>query len=168
MSGFPAFPLRGDFGPEMRNLYPVENPEIDYGADQINLANWQLAGTGLMVCRAILIAEWDGSAFTVLRQDETWNPRRDQSPPVLARVGTGDYTYTVAGSYPDKDGVSVPVTVFGARATILSFGAPGLSDLPLAVANVSANVVSVVLGTVDAGGAGAFAVADYRFLLEVF
>jgi len=115
--GFPSRLKRSDFGPQLRNTYPVENPETDVPDVALNAAFWQTAGANLIVPRAVLIAEWTGAAFTVLHQAEAWNPNLDQAHPVLARDGAGDYNYTFAADYLNEEGEEIPTVLIAARAS---------------------------------------------------
>lgn len=113
MTTWPNRLLRQLFGPTLRSLFPVENPEYDVGAETFNSLFWQLAGTNLVVHRVYLEASWNGSSFDIDSQAEAWNPNGDVAHPVLARASAGVYSYTFAATYQDMDGNAVQ-TVLGA------------------------------------------------------
>lgn len=161
--GFPNRFKRSDLGPKFRNGYPVENPETDLSDAAVNAAFWQTAGAGLIVPRAKLIAEWNGSSFTILEQAEAWNPNLDQAHPVLARLGTGDYSYTFASTYKNELGEDVALALNGARAspiaevtggTIARFGNAWKDSL---------NPLNIIFRLYDLTGT----LRDARFWLEV-
>lgn len=117
MSGFPRRVSRDTFGPELANIYPVENPESDIPASSFNAAFHQLAGLNAAhASRAIVVAEWSGSAMSVSYQAEAWNSNGDQAHPVVARTGIGVYTVTFASSYLDEEGTSISTQLLYAEA----------------------------------------------------
>lgn len=113
--GFPNRTARDQLGPTLQDQYPVQNPRTQVGAASFNTTFWQMAGMNLVVPRTALLASWNGSAFDVTHQAEAWNPDAAQAHPVLARGGTGNYTYTFAGSYLDENGVAQPTVLLAAR-----------------------------------------------------
>jgi hypothetical protein len=119
---FPTRVTRSALGPRFRDVYPVENPETDVGAEQFNAAFDQLAGLNVVAPRVALIATWNGSAFDVRHQAEAWNPDGGQAHPALARAGVGRYTYTFAASYLDADGNTVATSLLACRLSV--FGVP--------------------------------------------
>lgn len=118
MTGFPTRPTRQDFGPQLKNARPIENPELQVGEETLNPALWQLAGAGLMVPRAVLIAEWTGSAMQILYQQEAWNPRNDQPKPGLSRSSAGVYIYSFAATYLDEKGEERPTNILAADVKV--------------------------------------------------
>ncbi len=164
--GFPKRLIRSSFGPKLRNNYPVENPETDVGDTTLNGAFWNLAGIGLVVPRAVLIASWNGSAFDYQHQAEAWNAENDQAHPVLTRTATGNYKYTSAATYLDEDGVAVADDLKGSRlsarrviTTMSTQRVDGYTWIDPAAPLV------VELRLWDVNGA---ALADHPFLLEVW
>lgn len=120
MSGFPNLTTRQDFGPEFRDAYPPENPETDWGADQLNLLLHQLAGLGLAnPVRACLIGKYNSTtgAFEIYHQEEAWNPRRDQAHPTLTRSAPGVYFWTFPATVLDRNGNEVPLSLVAVRAS---------------------------------------------------
>lgn len=155
MSSFPTRPLANDFGPEFRNLYPVENPETDADADAFgNRVRWQVAGMGLVVPRGVLVAEWSGATMDILMQEEAWNPNRLVARPVLDRTATGVYTYTFQSSYDDKDGTAVATQIFGAQCSVNSTAHDGYAEMN------TGNIISIEIYHRVTGAA-----ADERFML---
>ncbi len=162
--GFPRRFTRDQLGPTLRNNYPVENPESDIGAESFNADFHQVAGMNLVVPRAALVASWNGSSFDILHQAEAWNPRHAQAHPVLARSGTGAYTYTFAPTYKDEDGVDVPTVLVAARAFELA-GTAVFANRVEAHAWIDAGDPLVVHVQLWRSGTGA--AEDHRFWLEV-
>lgn len=118
MSGYPQRLVRDQLGPSMDETVPVTNPEQQVGGRQFNLEWQQLAGLNLaMITRAVIVADWNGSDFDVSYQEEAWNAKHAQSHPVLARAGTGDYTYTFAATYDDQDGNAISTVLLAPRAS---------------------------------------------------
>jgi hypothetical protein len=164
--GFPKRFTRDQLGPQLRNTYPVENPETDIGAETWNPLMHQVSGMNLVVPRVALVAAWGGAAFDLATQAEAWNPKGDQAHPVLGRTSTGDYTYTFAATYKDEDGVAQPLALGAPRVT--PFGAPiGVLDyLPHAFTWIdTVNPLIVQLRIFDV--ANAYAPLDWPFWLEV-
>jgi hypothetical protein len=116
--GFPRRLIRSHLGPKLRNNYPVENPASDVGDATLNGLFWNTAGLGLVGARWVVIAAWNGSQLVIQHQAEAWNPENDQAHPVLARTGTGTYTYTFASTYLDEDGVAVPTVIYAPNGCV--------------------------------------------------
>lgn len=110
-AGFPNRVTRDDFGPDHQDAFPVEHPELQRPASEIDLLLWQATGAQLMVSRAQLEANWNGTSFDILYQQEAWNPKATVAHPTLTRVGTGVYTYEFLTSYPDGAGNSVSTVI---------------------------------------------------------
>lgn len=126
MNGFPTYPTRSDFGPELRDLYPPENPETDIGADQFNLLFHQVAGLGLAnPVRACLIAKYNTGTgvFEIYHQEEAWNPKRDQARPTLTRQAPGIYFWGFPSTVLDRHGNAVPLSLVAIRTFIGADGA---------------------------------------------
>lgn len=162
--GFPKRFTRDALGPQLRNTYPVENPETDIGAESFNADFHQVSGMNLIVPRAALVARWNGSTFDIFHQEEAWNPRHAQPHPVLERTVTGHYTYTFASSYEDEEGVSVPTVLVAARAFDLAGTAVFANRVEAHawIDNVNPLIVHVQLWRSASGAAD-----DPRFWLEV-
>lgn len=127
---FPNRTTRSQLGPRFRDVYPVENPETDLGAGQLNEALDQIAGMNVIVPRVSLAASWGGSAFNIEHQAEAWNSDEAQLHPVLARISAGRYTYTFVATYVDGDG-NVVATVLG-PPRIAPTAAPATDATPFA------------------------------------
>lgn len=152
--------------PTMDELIPKEHPEQDVGGGDFNLDWWQLAGANLVIPRAVLAAKYNTgtSAFVKSYQEEAWNVNSALAHPTLARAGAGEYSYTFAATYPDKDG-NLVATVLGepdVRATkVLAVYA----DRVDAYAWIDAGDPLVIqVRLFNAAGAG---VDDVPFLLKV-
>jgi len=166
MSGFPLRVSRDTFGPTLRDLYPVENPESDISAQAFNLLFHQVGGLNVSnVTRAVVVAEYDGvSTMRVAYQAEAWNPNGEQAHPVVARTGTGVYTVTFASSYLDESGASVTTQLPWARAMSLAAVATYAArrEAYAWVDTTNPLVVNVTTWNPATGLA-----ADAKFLLEV-
>lgn len=101
--GWPRRPGLTAFGPKMQNVRPVRNPQTDPDANVLNLYRFQVAGMGLVCCRAFASIDTSGSA-TLVNHGEVWNSDGSQPAPVLARTGTGVVTLTYLATYPDDTG----------------------------------------------------------------
>jgi hypothetical protein len=117
MSSFPSRVTRAEYGPDFEDTRPVEHPETEFGAEKMNLLLWQSTGMNMTAARLSLVASWVSSAFQIAHQGEAWNPKNEQDHPVLARTGTGVYTYTLAATYPDIDGNDVAPSIGAPRVT---------------------------------------------------
>lgn len=162
--GFPRRFTRDQLGPTLRNNYPIENPESDVGAETLNPLFHQVSGMNLVVPRAVVVAEWNGSSFDLLHQAEAWNPDGDQVHPVLARASGGAYTYTFAPEYEDEEGVAQATVLLAARGDALAEQATFADRLEVKAWIDTSNplVVQVRLWIPNTGSA-----ADFRFWLEV-
>jgi hypothetical protein len=118
MSGFPLRVTRSQLGPRMRNTRPVDNPETDVGEQLLNTLMDQVAGSNVITPRASLIARWNGSAFDVAHQAESWNTDGSQAHPQLARSAIGRYTYLFAPSYLDGEGNQIATALPAPRVTV--------------------------------------------------
>lgn len=114
---FPGRVLRRVFGPKYRDARPVENPETEFSAQKMEVLLWQVSGMNLVVPRASVFAEWDGTRFVIAHRAEAWNVNGDQPAPLLERTGAGEYTYAFAASYLNNEGADVVTNIIGARAS---------------------------------------------------
>lgn len=105
-SGFPNRPDRSDYGPTYEEERTVYNPKREIGSDIFNLNFWQLAGSGLVVPRAVLIAEHSGGTVTTTTQYLAFDPDGSLSAIPWVDNGTGDYSFTFASQYPDQGGTN--------------------------------------------------------------
>lgn len=160
--GFPNRILRQHLGSKLQDRRRVENPKTEAGAARLNLLEHTAVGAGLVVARASLVAEWNAtlSAFSILHQEEAWNTDHAQAHPVLARLGTGRYTYTFAATYLDNDGVAQPLAIIAARPSPVIVLPSSLTDV---TARTSLSGSMLYLNTYNNG-----TLTDMRFLLEVF
>lgn len=162
-AGFPKRLVRSALGPKLRNNYPVEHPEGEIGDTQFNALFWNVAGMGLVLPRGVLVASWTGAAFVISHQAEAWNPENDQPHPVLARAGTGNYTYTLAASYLDEDGSAVAPDIkaaWGQEQRIYTAPLTQYTDLKAWIDPIAPLVIQIRNVDVTAG-----ALADYPFIL---
>lgn len=162
MSGFPTRFLRSQLGPQLRNNYPVENPETDIGDATFNAAFWQIAGMNLVVPRATLVATWNGVGFDIGHQAEAWNADGAQLHPELARVGPGHYTYTFAPTYRDEDDVEIATALHAARVSVQQLTGVGEPYIPAAFPDTAEPLVVRIRIFEFLGSA-----ADAPFWLEV-
>jgi hypothetical protein len=136
MSGFPGRASRLAFGPVMRLLAKIRNPETQLSAEQLNLVFWQVAGMNGLVPRALRVCTITGGVLSKGRRWLSWDPNGTLADTVfdVSRVGTGNYTWTLnASEFPDKDGVLTQV------ALDLAVGIPmGTTNLSMAC-DVNAN-----------------------------
>lgn len=167
MSSFPTRVTRSQLGPQFRDVYPVENPETDFGAGQLNTLCDQAAGANVIVPRAALVASWNGSTFDVFHQAEAWNTDNSQPHPALARSAVGRYTYLFAATYLDGEGNVITTALPAARAE--SFRVPVDEANPYAsritrlVWKDPANPLNIKLAFFDSAGTA----IDVPFWLEV-
>lgn len=118
MSGFPLRFRRSVLGPKLIDSNPIENPETDIPASAFEALFQQLVGLNLAQwTRAVVIANWNGSSFDYAYRDEAWNTDGQQTRPVLARAGAGNYSWTFASSYLDEDGNAQATVLVAPRAS---------------------------------------------------
>lgn len=166
MSGWPSRLFRAELGPVLRDPRPVEHPEYEIPAEHIELLRHQLTGLALVGPRAVCLASWTGSAFSVHWQAEAWNPRNELAHPELARTSTGVYTYTFpSATAQDRDGNSVPLDLQYGRCSICS-GSPVGTTQPLAadVINLATSPASFQLELRNGAGTA----IDKPFWLEIW
>ena len=119
---YPKRITRAALGPKFRDNYPVENPETDIGAAAFNAVFSTAAGLAVVAPRWSLVALYSGG-WQIRHQAEAWNPDGAQGHPVLARASQGNYSYTLAASYLDEDGVAVPAELIAVRISPMNDGA---------------------------------------------
>lgn len=167
MNAFPTRITRSQLGPQLRDVYPVENPETDIGHDSFNAAFDQIAGCNVIVPRAALVASWNGSAFDILHQAEAWNTDANQPRPTLARSATGRYTYLFAASYLDSEGNAITTALPACRAepfrVPVDEANPYASRISRLVWKDPANPLNIKLAFFDSAGTA----IDVPFWLEV-
>jgi hypothetical protein len=118
MSGLPTRSLRSALGPAFRDPRPIEHPEYELSAAQINLLMQMAVGAQLVMPCASIVAEWNsGTLWSYLHREEAWNTNHAQAHPILTRTTTGVYTCQFLSSYTDLDGQAVSFAASAARAT---------------------------------------------------
>lgn len=165
MSGFPTRFLRSFLGPRLQNAKPVANPEKEVGAETLEPLLWQVAGMNLGASRASLIATWTGSAFQVHHQSEAWNANGAQAHPVLARTGTGVYTYTFAPTYLNEEDQAIETNLLAARVDCTG---PQGAFMEHVTARAWRDPVTTTLVHVRLWLTGPGTPVDDQFWLEVF
>jgi len=164
--GFPTRITRSALGPKFRDTIPVENPETDVGAQQLEQVFQQVVGANLIVPRVVVIATYSGGAFQYSHRAEAWNPDGAQAHPELAWVSAGNYTLTFAASYLDENAVAVPTVLLAPRISshrdLNSVGFAGRVESRAWIRSNAPLVVQIRMW--DTGGTG----IDQPFWLEVF
>ena len=166
MPGFPTRLTRSALGPKFRDVYPVENPETDIGADQFNAALPHTQTYNLIVPRSVLIGAWNAGTAQLDRSHEAqaWNPDKAQSNPTFARAGAGSYSYTFASTYTDETGTAIAISIIAARVTAFR-QLTAYTDRVNAYAFIDTlNALKVQIRLYDQAGSG----IDAPFWLEVF
>lgn len=160
--GFPSRIIRTTLGPELRDVYPVTNPETDIGAGTFNAAFHQLVGCNLTVPLIHLYADIDDGVITTIRQALAWDTKGVIGALTWVRNGPGDYTLTLPqATYEDENGNPVEVTLTNG-AQVIPQGRSGTS-LVLGVAEATASrTLRVYLQT--AAGAS----VDVDFILRAW
>jgi hypothetical protein len=162
---FPKRAQRSSFGPKLVNNYPAENPQSDVPDTALNGMFWGVAGMGLILPRAVVVATYTGGQFVISHQAEAWNPEGDQAHPTLARSAAGRYSYTFAASYLDEDGTAIPTDVRAARATAMRILTTPISQRIEGHAWVDpATPLAAQIALWDENGS---VLADHPFWLEV-
>lgn len=165
MSGFPRRVSRDTFGPTLVDVYAAENPEADIPAKAFNTLFHQVGGLNVSsITRAVVVAEWTGTAMGVAYQSEAWNPNGDQAHPVVARTSMGLYTVTFASSYLDETGASISTQLLLARATFMGQVSTWASRR---VAYAWVDTSNPLIVNVSMWNPGTGGLADAKFLLEV-
>ena len=98
--GFPGRTARPSYGPTYVNEVKKRKPDAEFGADELNLLLWQIAGATMMVCRAWAIVA-SGTPPTTSKQRMAWDSEALLGPIVWTRAGTGDYTWTFPSATGD-------------------------------------------------------------------
>jgi hypothetical protein len=123
MSGLPTRSLRSALGPTFRDPRPIEHPEYELSAAQINLLMQMIVGAQLVMPCATIVAEWNaGTLWSYLHREEIWNTNHAQAHPVLTRTSTGVYTCQFLASYTDLDGQAISFAASSARVTACEAG----------------------------------------------
>lgn len=162
MAGFPNRILRAALGAIFRDRNPVEDPELELGAEFLNLLMHQATGAQLVCPKATLIV--DGATSVKSLQEEAWNVDHSQTHPTFVRASAGVYTYTFASTYLDMDGVAVATVLNGCRIREIVDMTAGYSARKSAYAWIdSGNPLIVNINTFDAAGSA----SDSKFWLDV-
>lgn len=140
--GFPERTARTGFGPEMKNKRAPIIPETDLSADQMNLSFWQMAGAGRTLPMAVIL--FDGATPTIVFQTAAFDPNQELPPIAFVKDGTGDYTFTFAGTYNNEKGnpvsfvprMSMAFVQGGAVGTIATAFIPNGQDVSIDVRDV--------------------------------
>jgi hypothetical protein len=85
--GFPQIPTRFSFGPTYRNKDPLQFPEKELSAEEINLAAWQEHLMGTTMPSAVLIGA-DLGPWAITFASQTFDPKEILDPPAVVLVGT--------------------------------------------------------------------------------
>ena len=122
-NGFPARPVRDDFGPDPSNQYPIRDPNKELDAETTRrLMFHQLSGLGQMNDLAEII--FDGATQVISYRAEAWNPKREAGglylPPGIVRNSVGVYTVTYAAQYPDHKSTTIPTMFRAGRCEVLT------------------------------------------------
>lgn len=132
MSGFPTRPDRDSFGPTYENERPVNNPKRELGDSVFNLNFWQLAGSGLVIPRAMIVASVSGSAVTTQNQGLAWDPNGNVSNLIWTYEGVGHYSADFLSQYVDENGTLVNLSLIAGAAfpqgTAARFGTVNLTS----------------------------------------
>lgn len=136
MSGFPSRPTRTTFGPPLVNVRPVSQPDKELDAGIVDLAWWQMAGASRTTALAVVI--YNGTTQARVFQGLAWDASNKQAPIPAVKVGTGQYTFTFASSYPDEKGQQISFTPRAAIAFV-----QGAAAQIQAVCTINGQAVSV-------------------------
>ena len=120
MAGFPNRPIRDNFGPTLEDTFPVTNPKKEIGAGSFNLGWWQLAGTGLVVPRAVLFVDVvAATSATTIAQMIAWDPNQELAFLSWTYVGTGNYDLTFSTQYEDETGTLQTLVLKGGIVSVI-------------------------------------------------
>jgi hypothetical protein len=148
MSGFPNRPDLATFGPDAVNTRAVRNPSRELDAAKYNLLKFQVAGLGVLTPRAYLEFLCT-AAVTISARAEVWNPRGLTSapftPPVITRVGTGNYSVVYASPVTDDLGASVALSFASGRGAVVTPSAIVLQSVMVSPLSGVPNGVKVAL-----------------------
>lgn len=117
MPGFPNRISRASLGPALEDTWAVTNPKKAIPAASFMLAWWQLAGSALVVPKAIIGVTMSGTTPSTTYQALAFDP--DGSLPLLlwTRSAAGVYSYSFPSSqYPDENGNLVTLSFEGGDA----------------------------------------------------
>ena len=158
MPGYPDLPTRDSFGPTRESVRPVQNPERELGAAEMNLAFWQVAGAGRTLPQAVFIYDPNATPGNELSYQALAFDPKQLLPSINPTVnGTGDFTWTFDTTYLNEQGVARPFTPKAAMAMVQG----GAAQVK---AGVTLNGQTVQVETQD----GASVAVDVAFILLVW